>query len=267
MKPSRIIIIIAVFVLCAFAAGFLVHNKMNSSFDEAISAWIKESNIDQNFIEKIPIYEDYVKTNSEEQLRKYLFQDHYNVVLKAGMQPLSSADDIQSFVEKKLLVPIEPDENALFYFYGVKKENRYLAPRALEALEKVALRFNEKLNAMELPQVKIALSSALRPDEYQKSLRSRNQNATEVSTHSYGMSFDLFYDDFFVVLTTPDGAAGINTEISDKLRRRMGFILGDSLRRQLRTILFQTLVEMQNDGVIYAISERNQHCYHITPTK
>lgn len=265
MKLSRIVIVIAACALCTAVAVAITQKKMRASFENEISLWIEKSNIDQAFIEKIPIFEDYASKHNTNQLRKYLFEDHYKATLKTGMKPLSSHEQIKDYVEKKLLVPVVTDESSLFYFYGIKKENRYLTPMALSALEKTAKRFNEKLDVMGLPNVKLALSSALRPEDYQKNLRERNRNATPVSTHSYGMSFDLFFDDYYIMLPEPDD--NVAGKISDRLRRRLGFMLGDSLRRQLHTVLFQTLTEMQDDGEIYAILEKRQHCYHITPTK
>jgi len=241
-------------------------NRIENSIDNDIALIIKESQADQSFIEKIPIYEDYADAQKEEILRKYLFNEHYAVVRKSGMKPVANAAEIADFVKKKLLVPVKPDADTLFFFYGVKENNRFLTPKALASLNKICADFNKKLEDLKLPAVKIAISSALRPEEYQNDLRKKNLNATLISTHSYGMSFDIFYDDYYVILPQPK----LNTvpdEIAGKLRRRFGFILGDSLRRQLRTVLFRTLVDMQDSGEIYAIAEKNQHCYHITAIK
>ena len=182
------------------------------------------------------------------------------------MEPVLSAAEIPSLVEKKLLVPVKADTDTLFFFYGVKEDNRFLTPSALSSLNKICVNFNKKLEDLKLPTVKIAVSSALRPDDYQKDLRKNNRNATLVSTHSYGMSFDIFYDDYYLILPQPKLNV-IPDEIAGKLRRRFGFILGDSLRRQLRSILFQTIIDMQESGEIYAIAEKNQRCYHITAIK
>jgi len=263
---KRFLITAILCLLCAGGAYIVTKNIIENSIGNDIALIIKESQADQAFIEKIPIYEDYADAQKEEALRKYLFNEHYAAVKKSGMKPVTSAAEIPAFVEKNLLVPVKADTDSLFYFYGVKEENRFLTPSTLASLDKICVNFNKKLEDLKLPAVKIAVSSALRPDEYQKDLRKNNQNATLISTHSYGMSFDIFYDDYYLVLLQPK-LNTIPNEFADKLRRRFGFILGDSLRRQLRTMLFQTLIDMQDSGEIYVTAEKNQHCYHITAIK
>ncbi|MCL1912175.1 MAG: DUF5715 family protein [Leptospirales bacterium] len=263
---KRFFVTVILCLLCAAAGYIAAKKRIESSISGDITSMIKESQADQSFIEKIPIYEDYAGAQKEETLRKYLFNEHYAAVKRSGMEPVSSAAEIPAFVEKKLLVPVKAGADALFFFYGVKEDNRFLTPQALASLNQICANFNKRLENLKLPAVKIAISSALRPDDYQKDLRKNNQNATLISTHSYGMSFDIFYDDYYLVLPQPRPDV-IPNEIADKLRRRFGFVLGDSLRRQLRTVLFQTLVDMQDSGEIYAIAEKNQRCYHITAIK
>ena len=263
---KRFLVTAVLCLLCAAAGYITAKKRIESSIDADIALIIKESQADRSFIEKIPIYEDYSDASKEEMLRKYLFNEHYAAVKKSGMKSISNAAEIPSFVEKKLLVPVKADADTLFFFYGVKEEHRFLTSSALASLNKICANFNKRLENLKLPAVKIAISSALRPDDYQKDLRKNNQNATLISTHSYGMSFDIFYDDYYLILPQLKPNV-IPNEIADKLRRRFGFILGDSLRRQLRTALFQTLIDMQDSGEIYAIAEKNQHCYHITAIK
>ena len=123
--------------------------------------------------------------------------------------------------------------------------------RLTERLQQVLNRYGD------YPPIKIALSSVIRPAAYQESLRRSNANASLVSSHSYGVSFDIFYDDFFVDLPGDDPAL-------EPLRLRMGFLLGRSLRRQFHAVLAETLLELQSDGKVYVIWERNQRCYHVT---
>lgn len=265
MKFTKIIIIAVLCAVCG-AGGFILGGRQASKeFLGQTEKWIEQSKADDAFISALPIYEDFAASHNENVLRKHLFKDHYAAVLKTGRKPVENSADVKRFVEAGLLVPVEATDDAMFFFYGVKKENRYLAPPALSALEKITAAFNKKLDEQNLPTVKIALSSALRPVEYQQSLRKQNANATQISTHSYGMSFDIFYDDYYVKLdSTAKPALGKADEL---MRRRLGFMLGDSLRRQLKTALFQTLEELQEQGEIFAIAEKNQRCYHVTPAK
>ena len=140
-----------------------------------------------------------------------------------------------------------------------------MTPGAFEGIKKIAERFQENINKRkELPPVKFAVSSAIRSSKYQKSLKNKNTNAVIKSTHSTGVSLDIFYDDYFVKLTEYKGSSRTSQFVLDRLRNKFGFLLGDSLRRQFRTILLETLIQLQNEGWLYAILEQRQRCYHVT---
>jgi len=118
-----------------------------------------------------------------------------------------------------------------------------------------------------LPPVKLAISSALRPISYQKGLTKKNINATIESTHTYGISFDIFFDDYYISFPEPTTSNNVSRELQEKFRTRFGFLTGDALRRQFHSVLMETLIELQDEGMIYAILERKQHCYHVTILK
>ncbi|HKP71465.1 MAG TPA: DUF5715 family protein [Pyrinomonadaceae bacterium] len=65
----------------------------------------------------------------------------------------------------------------------------YLRPAALKVLEEVAKTYKDKFGRP------LAVTSLVRPDEYQRQLRETNPNATliEVPPHTTGLAFDLFY--------------------------------------------------------------------------
>ena len=114
-------------------------------------------------------------------------------------------------------------------------------------------------------QVKFAVSSMLRPTGYQTQLRDRNTNASLVSSHSQGVSFDIFYDEYFVRL--PDPAPDLSAPeaaVQEALKQRVGYLLGASLRRQFRAALTETLLQLQDEGLVYVILEKRQRCYHVT---
>jgi len=220
--------------------------------------------IERKFIESIPIYTDYATPSKEKELRKYLFRDHIAAAKKYGTTPVHSLDSINSFLESNKLVKLD-QKDKLYYFYNVKKEYRYLTPAAARGLDTLTERFQKNLSSRaDLPHVKLAISSALRLVSYQKKLMKRNSNATIVSTHSYGVSFDIFFEDYYVKLPEPENSNKLSEELIRTIRERSGFMLGDSLRRQFRSILMETLLQLQNEGVLYAILERKQHCYHVT---
>lgn len=65
----------------------------------------------------------------------------------------------------------------------------YLRPAALKVLEEVAKTYHDKFGRP------LAVTSVVRPDEYQRQLRETNPNATliEVPPHTTGLAFDLYY--------------------------------------------------------------------------
>ena len=233
------------------------------------------------YIENLPIYEDWADAGKESDLRRYLLKDHLAVVEKTGLEPVGSLEEIQQRAKAGALEQLDQDISAPYYFYNVKKEHRYLHPAARKGLLKIAERFQQVLHRnldskdnYSPRVVKFAISSALRPVEYQERLRKQNANASFVSSHSYGLSFDLFYDSFYVNLR--EGRSGATEENEnrgdpelleqsmDEWKLRSGFLLGASLRRQFRAALAETLLQLQKEGLLYAIYERNQRCYHVT---
>lgn len=204
------------------------------------------------------------------------------------MPPVEDQAALARLVEDGRLVSVPNTADTSFFYYNVKDDHRYLTPGAKLGLEKIGERFNALLRerverkmgaerSAELPLVKFAVSSALRPASYQAGLRGRNANASFVSSHSAGVSFDLFYDEYYVSLDLPgtgslkpktgfdaaDQAELLDTA-GDDLRRRLGYLQGASLRRQFRAMLTETLLQLQSEGWIYAILELNQRCYHVT---
>ncbi|REG83359.1 DUF5715 family protein [Algoriphagus antarcticus] len=82
------------------------------------------------------------------------------------------------------------------------------------------------------------ITSVTRTPEQQTSLKRRNRNATSgISSHSYGVSFDISYIRF-------NGKKGSNRAAQKKLE--------------------MILNEFQESDKIFFIKERKQSCYHIT---
>lgn len=243
--------------LVASGAGFYLVRVRET----ALAEYIKQAHqIEREFVTRTPIYEDFATPDMEMTLRKYLLMDHLRVAEKAGVGAVATDEEVQKLVEEGKLVPARPDEDADFHFYNVPKEGRFLTPRAREGLELIAQRFQKNIEKryQKHPPVRIAVSSVLRTTGYQKDLQKKNPNASFASSHSYGVSFDLFYDDYYVKLPP------VSSGIPDELRTRLGYLLGDALMRQFRSILMETLIQLQEEGEIYAILEKNQRCYHVT---
>ncbi|MBN2433761.1 MAG: hypothetical protein JXK07_00685 [Spirochaetes bacterium] len=273
MKKTKIFLIS--FFIGALAAGGpvlfvsrLIHNQRLELQRGAIGADIADFNrlaykVERSVVDNVPIYSDYANSALEKKLRSYLYPYHIRIASKFA-DSVKDLDQAQKLIETGKLVPVE--ESSWYYFYGVKKEHRYLVPTALKALDIVAERFNSNLKSRGVDvTVKLAVSSLLRPAVYQKELTGKNSNAVDESTHSFGVSFDLFFDDYYVVLI--EGSTGVSGDIINEIRPRYGFMLGDSLRRQFKAILAETMLELQDEGLVYVIMEFKQRVFHVTFTE
>ncbi len=251
--------------LLVLASAYLTSRYYYHSVSSDISRFMKNFKETQHgYVASIPIYEDFATPAMEQKLRSYLFPHHYAEAQKSGVR-VEDEGSIRNLAGAGALVRLNQGSGTLYYFYNVRDAYRYLTPTAAEGLGKIARRFQQNISSRKaLPPVKIAVSSVLRPESYQNNLRGRNINATMVSTHSYGVSFDIFYDDYFVSIPHQDGDNMISRAVIALLRPSLGYLLGDALKSQFRSILMETLLQLQDEGALYAILERNQHCYHVT---
>jgi len=269
---SGVVSIIAVFFLfIAITTSIISFTKLSTieqqqkSNAEMIAAYFdKARTFERQIIDAVPIYEDWATTAKEQQLRKYLLADHLSVVQSMKLNPIADQHELDERINRGEIIRLDQDKNTPYYFYNVPNDRRFLLPMAAKGIGLITDRLNRRIGN-ENAIVKLAISSAIRTVAYQGDLRNRNANASLVSSHSYGISFDIFYDSFFVsvkgISNTDDADMSRSLET---LRVRTGYLLGDALRRQLHSLLAETLIELQNEGKLYAILEKNQRCYHVT---
>ncbi len=260
------ILLAAAFAAAAVAAALCLHRSYTDDVLADVDRYLDRIHkIERGYIENLPVYRDFATPEKESRLRKHLLMDHIAVAEASGIRPVRSAGELEELARRGILVAVPSDTESLHYFYNVRKEYRYLAPAAYRGLQEITERLQENIGRRTtMPPVKIAVSSAIRPLDYQKNLMSKNPNATLVSSHSYGVSFDIFFEDYYVSLPKGDAANGLSRLLTEKLNRKFGFLMGDALRRQFRAVLMETLLQLQDEGRIYAILERRQRCYHVT---
>ncbi len=253
--------LIAVLITALAALLFIKYTE------SAIAAYVEEYqkmsySTERLFVENIPVYRDFATPQLVAELQKFDLSRHAAEVVKHGTSPMKNIDDINNYVKDGKLIPLSSGADSLYYFYNVKKEFRYLTPKARDGLNIVAERFQSKIKShnSSLPVVKFAVSSVIRTVDYQEKIFGRKF----VSLHSYGGCFDIFIDDFFVQLPEPVKNGGIYDRIRTSLHGQTGYLMGDALREQLRSVLMETLVELQREGIIYAFLEDDRRCFHIT---
>jgi len=262
MKLKLILFNTAIIAAAALISFFILRSR-----ESAIASYVEEYqkssyNIERLFIENIPVYRDYAKPSMIAELQKFDLPKHAVEVVKHGTFPMKNPDDINKYVKEGKLVPLTSGSDSLYYFHNVQKESRYLTPKAKDGLDTVAERFQQKLKVHNagLPVVKLAVSSVIRTVDYQEKIFGRKF----VSLHSYGGCFDIFFEDYYIQLPEPEKSGGIYDRIKKSLHGRTGYLMGDALREQFRSVLMETLIELQREGILYAFLEDDRRCYHIT---
>lgn len=117
----------------------------------------------------------------------------------------------------------------------------FLVPRARQLLADIGRRFADTIRARGGHEYRIKVTSILRTDRTVASLRRRNRNASEVSAHCYGTTFDISYARFICLDST--------------------FIVSLA---DLKNILGEILYDERVQGRCYVKFERKQGCFHIT---
>lgn len=261
MKRPGILIVISS-IAAALVSGLAVNYKAETSAADYVKKYSEFCyEIERGYIESIPVYRDYATPSLVAELQKFDLAAHRQQVIKTGIGPMHNENEIMDNVKSGWLAEVKTD-NEYFYFHNVQKPYRYLTPDTIRGLRMVTERFQEKVRSHRegLPKVKVAVSSAIRTVDYQEKIFGRKF----VSIHSYGVCFDIFFEDYFVVVPDPDEGSNRQKIIGSMLHTRLGFLMGDALREQFRTILMETLRELQQEGVIYAYLEDDRRCYHIT---
>ncbi|MDH4262313.1 MAG: DUF5715 family protein [Spirochaetia bacterium] len=268
MKNKKLLYLISTFLVTMILSFVIIKYE---NYIASVNHYFKSSeNFKKFVIQNVAIYDDYKSSEIEKELRTYLLMDHLKIASDHKYEQVTNINDLLKLSNEGKLVYVDSAANESYYFYNVAKDLRYLKPFTKDGLELISQRFDKILHEKQINsdlhndqfKVKFAISSATRPVEYQKNLRSKNENASLESTHSYGISFDIFYDEYFV--SDKSDKISFKSKEFEKIRKIHGFALGSALRRQLQSVLSRTLLELQREHKLYAILETNQKCYHVT---
>ena len=176
------------------------------------------------------------------QLHKYDNSYHLDIARTKGLpEPFEgNIKETSAIIENYGLVKI--DDNKYYELPLLTNSLPYLQPDAAEFLDILGKRFKERLKDEGIIPYRFSVTSVLRTEESQKKLRKKNVNATgNNSSHYYGRTFDIAQTRFF--------ERG-NPEPVYTYR--------------LRNLLLRELIEMQNEGLCYALLESQTKCIHIT---
>jgi hypothetical protein len=142
-------------------------------------------------------------------------------------------------------------------------------PAVWTLLTEIGNRFHARLAALGAPAYRLEVTSVLRSAENQAALRRVNPNATVgESTHEYGTTVDVLYSAYSaparpIVEIDAGEAAWLGPHL-----QRFAEITAERVaaRRslELKAILGQVLIEMQEEGKAMVTLERLQPVYHVT---
>ena len=147
-------------------------------------------------------------------------------------------------IEKlSLLSELKPVHNNMLFFVSDMTHSRpLLQGEAVDVLEEISRRFQEKLEYKGLPVYRIILTSATRSIHSQALLEKVNDNAAKESAHWYGYTFDIsfatFIKKYFWSVSVP----------------------GDVLKSVLSDVVWK----MREEQKIWVIPEYGPSCFHIT---
>jgi hypothetical protein len=137
-------------------------------------------------------------------------------------------------------------DNKYYRICPLTHSHPYLTPSAKKFLDDLGERFSEKLAEKDLPEYYFQISSLLRTDESQKSLRKSNGNATSNSSHRYGTTFDIPY----ATVVKPT-LLWNEAEVTDGRAAKL---------------LSEAIGELRKEGRCVVVTERKERCFHITVT-
>lgn len=158
---------------------------------------------------------------------KHLFAAEHN-----GIGLVESEGHFKKLIEDEKLVLV--DKGAGYEVIPLTHSHPYITPYSKAILEELGIAFQSLTDE----ESYFSLTSVTRTPEQQKSLRRRNRNATSgVSSHSYGVSFDISY-----------------IRMNGKKR----------FSRPLQNKIEKILKEYEKADKIFFIKERKQSCYHVT---
>jgi hypothetical protein len=182
-------------------------------------------------------------------------------------QPLTDSA-IQQHLRQGRLVELD-SSNA----YWVIRELDYSVPLATPdvrvLLEEIGRRFHGRLTDLDLPPLRLEVTSVLRTAANQAALRRVNPNAAQAeSTHQFGTTIDIAYSSFRAPLEpVVDLELGGEDWLAPHLRRieAMAAETGAArMSRELQAILGHVLREMQNESKVMVTLEVRQPVYHMT---
>jgi hypothetical protein len=197
-------------------------------------------------------------------LRTFLNAEHVERAMEMGVGPIADHEEALALLQQGKLVQIATNP-----YYAVQEMDYsvpYVTPHTSNLLTLIGMRFQQALQEQGLPLYRYVITSATRTVEDQERLRGVNGNAADTSSHVFGTTVDLHYQEFDYSPDQDSTADGfwISRSLLQRLLRRELSHLNDERQARLKAILGRVLTELQDEGAVLVIYERLQPVYHLT---
>lgn len=200
-------------------------------------------------------------------LRRYGNAEQLARARALGVGRMLPADSLAALRNAGVLITLENSES--WVIRDLDYSHPLAVPSVRDLLTEIGRRFQARLAELGAPAFRLEVTSALRTAEDQAALRRTNPNAAlGESTHEYGTTVDVLYSAFaapvrpIVEIDAGDGAwlrpylAHYARIAAERVAARRAL--------ELKAILGEVLLEMQNEGLVMVTLERLQPVYHMT---
>jgi hypothetical protein len=198
---------------------------------------------------------------------RYRNPDHLQAARRLGIAQPVTPEVIARHEEAGRLVRLE--ENHLWSVRELDYSTALATPDVHALLTEIGERFQTRLAELDLPPLRMEITSVLRTAQDQANLRRVNPNAARgESTHQFGTTVDIAYSSFRAPLVpVVDLDVGEAAWLEPYLRR-IEILAAETgaarMSRELQAILGHVLREMQGEGKVMVTMEVRQPVYHIT---
>jgi hypothetical protein len=155
---------------------------------------------------------------------------HLDAAKRVGCSFISSSSDLKKNLATGDLVKVESSKG--FFIPNLNHSCAAMTPNAKQIVQQMGLEFYRQTGCS------FIVTSMTRTAQQQKKLSKGNINAASESAHCYGTTFDVSYINF---------EKCTNKSVQD-----------------LSSILENTVQFFRREGLILAIKEKRQKCFHIT---
>jgi hypothetical protein len=208
-------------------------------------------------------------------LRRSRNVQHVETAERLGVASVAERDDVLDRAEKVGLVPIDR-ENPYYWVAELTHSVPYVTPSAAALLDTIGVRFQQKLAEAGLPPYEYHISSVLRTQEDQEALRPTNGNAARTtSSHEFGTTFDIQFRKYrYGGDPAAEGQRALGeppypfleTEFANRLAAFYAE-MEERYRSRLLSLLGETMIELEDEGMLITVMERRQPVFHTTVAK